>query len=434
LRFPSVSTDPRHGGDVRNCALYLVDMLAGMGFTAELFATPGHPVVFAQWLGKPGAPTVIYYGHYDVQPPDPLELWESPPFEPTIRDGAVYARGACDDKGQVFAHIKAWEALLATTGQLPINLKVILEGEEECGSAHLADFLSSQRDRLTGNVVVVSDTAMFAPHTPTVCYGLRGLSYIQINVVGPCRDLHSGAFGGGVDNPINALCHMIGALKSPEGHVRIPGFYDDVRGLSDAERHEQAALPFDEQAFLTEAGTIPHGEQGYSTLERICARPTLDCNGIWGGFTGVGAKTVLPSQAHAKISMRLVPNQRPEDVNEKIVRYLRDIAPATVKVDIDVMYGSAPSITTRDSPYVRAASRALESVFGRPPVFVREGGSIPVVADFKRILGLDTMLVGFGLATDRIHSPNEKFDLDNFRWAMRWSTRVWEEISAEANR
>jgi acetylornithine deacetylase/succinyl-diaminopimelate desuccinylase-like protein len=325
----------------------------------------------------------------------------------------------------MFAHVKGLEALLAVEGELPVNVKAIIEGEEESGSASLQPFLEAQRDRLDGDVVLVSDTAMVAPRTPTICYALRGLAYLQINLTGPNRDLHSGTFGGAVDNPINALCHIVDRLKNRDGLVQIPGFYDDVRPLDEAERNEMAALDFDEEAFLDAVGCVPFGEPGFTTLERIGARPSLDVNGIWGGYTGAGAKTVLPSSAHAKVSMRLVPDQRSPDIADKFARFVESIAPDTVTVEIERMHGGEPSISDRESTYVAAAVRALEQVFGKRPVFIREGGSIPVVSSFKETLGLDAILAGFGLSSDRIHSPNEKFDLENYYAAIQFSSLVW---------
>lgn len=433
LRIPSVSTDPEHKADVRRCAEFLVTRFAAMGFEVEAVETPGHPIVYAEWLGAPeGAPTILYYGHYDVQPPDPLDLWKSPPFEPTVRDGAVFARGAADDKGQVWAHVVALEALMKVEGALPVNLKLVIEGEEESGSTNLDAFLEGQAERLAADVVVVSDTAMFDRDVPSICYGLRGLSYQQIDVYGPNRDLHSGVYGGGVANPLNVLCQMVAKLKDEDGRVLIPGFYDAVRELDSDERAEIAKLPYDEAAFLGEIGAKPHGEPGYSTLERVGARPSLDLNGIWGGFTGVGAKTVLPAEAHAKVSMRLVPDQDPKVVDQLFADYVKSIAPDTVTVKVTAMHGGSPAIADRTSPYVQAAAQALEQVFGKEPVFVREGGSIPVVASFKKLLGVDTILAGFSLSDDRIHSPNEKFELRCFEAATRWSVRVWD-LMAQRN-
>ncbi len=430
LRIPSISTDPDHKGDVGRCADYLVTELKRIGFQAEACATPGHPIVYAEWLGAEGAPTVLLYGHYDVQPADPLELWNSPPFEPTIVDGAVYARGAADDKGQVFGHVKALEALMTVEGKLPLNLKLVIEGEEESGSVNLDTFLESNKARLAADVVVVSDTGMIDRETPSIVYALRGLSYHQIDVYGPNRDLHSGMYGGAVDNPLNALCHIVSKLKDEDGNITIPGFYDSVRELTDAERAEIARLPFDSAGFLGEIEAKDHGEAGFSVPERLGARPTLDLNGIWGGFTGEGAKTVLPAEAHAKVSMRLVPDQTPAEVDAKFEAFVKSVAPPTMRVEVTSMHGGAPSISNIESPYVEAAAKALEDLFGKRPVFTREGGSIPVVASFKTILGLDTILAGFSLSDDAIHSPNEKFDLTCFKNLTRWGVRVWHEMAS----
>ncbi len=429
LRIPSISTDPTHAGDVREAAQFLVDQFNGLGIKAEVCDTEGHPIVYAEWLNAPEKPTVLFYGHYDVQPADPIELWDSPPFEPTIRNDAIYARGASDDKGQVFGHIKALEAIVKTEGTLPINLKFVIEGEEESGSSSLEPFLTANKARLEADVVVVSDTGMLDPETPAICYGLRGMAYHQINLQGPSRDLHSGMYGGAVDNPINAMCHLVSKLKDEKGVIQIPGFYDDVAELSESDRAEFERVPFDEEGFLGEIDSAAYGEPGYSTLERLGGRPTLDVNGMWGGYTGEGAKTVLPAKAHAKISMRLVPKQDPNAIARQFEAFVREIAPPTVKVDVESMHGAQPSITDRTSPYVQATVRAISELFGKAPVFTRAGGSIPVVASFKNILGLDTILAGFALPDDRIHSPNEKFDLNSFRAVARFGVRVWHELA-----
>ena len=430
LSIPSISTDPAYVGEVRRAAEYLVSEFRALEFDVELCETPGHPIVFAQWLGAEGAPTVLFYGHYDVQPPDPLELWDSAPFEPTVRDGRIYARGASDDKGPVFAHVKGLEALKAVTGTLPINFKFVLEGEEECGSSNLDPFLEANKERLAADVVLVSDTGLISKEQPSICYGLRGLAYHQINVRVCDRDLHSGLYGGTVNNPLNALCHIVAQLKNDQGVVQIPGFYDDVVALTAEERKEFADLPFDSHGFLSEIEAVDFGEPGYTVPERIGARPTLDVNGMWGGYTGEGAKTVLPATAHAKISMRLVANQRPADIARKFEDYVNAIAPASVQVDIETMQGGQAYLGDTSSAYFKAAADALGEVFGKTPVFTREGGSIPVIAAFKDILGLDSILAGFGLADDRIHSPNEKMEMDLFVAAKRFAVRVWPAIAA----
>ena len=421
LRIPSISTDPAFKADVRGCADWLVDHLREIGFEeAEAVETSGHPIVYAEHAAAEGAPTVLVYGHYDVQPPDPVELWDSPPFEPTRKDGKLYARGACDDKGQLFMHLKAAEAYLKGEGALPVGLKLVLEGEEESGSVHLAPFIEANQDRLRADVVVVSDTSMFAPGVPSITYALRGLAYVEVTLEGPNRDLHSGIYGGGIENPISALATLIAGLHDSEHRVAIPGFYDDARDLTDEERATFRKLPFDEAAWKGSVGVadVRH-EAGYSVLEAITARPTLDVNGIWGGYTGEGAKTVLPSKASAKVSMRLVPDQRPADVAEKLRAYLEAKTPPTMTLRFRDLHGGDPALIDTDSPAMQAAAEAMEGVYGRPPYFTREGGSIPVVADFKRILGLDTVLMGFGLDADAIHSPNEHFGLDRFDEGIR---------------
>ncbi|GIV58205.1 MAG: hypothetical protein KatS3mg042_1118 [Rhodothermaceae bacterium] len=417
LRIPSISTDPAYAAEVRRAAGWLVDHFKAIGVAhAEAIDTDGHPIVYAEHPVDPALPTVLVYGHYDVQPPDPLELWTSPPFEPVIRDGVLYARGACDDKGQLFMHLKAAEAYLAAEGGPPVNLKFLLEGEEESGSKHLPGFIEAHRDRLAADVVLISDTDLFGPGIPSITYGLRGLAYIEVTLTGPDRDLHSGMYGGAIENPINALCRLIAGLHDEDHRVTIPGFYDNVVPLTEEERATFRALPFDEKAWAEEVGVrVTKTEKGYSVLEAISARPTLDVNGIWGGYTGQGAKTVLPSQAHAKISMRLVPNQTPDEIAEKARAYFEANCPPTMKLTFRNLHGGHGVLVDTHSPAMQAAARALKEVFGRDPFFVRSGGSIPVVADFKTILGLDSVLMGFGLNSDAIHSPNEHFGLDRFR-------------------
>jgi acetylornithine deacetylase/succinyl-diaminopimelate desuccinylase-like protein len=417
LRIPSISTDPAHAEDVRRAAEWLVDHFKKIGITnAEVIPTEGHPIVYAERIVDPELPTVLVYGHYDVQPPDPLELWNSPPFEPVVKDGVLYGRGTCDDKGQMFMHLKAAEAYLAAEGELPINVKYIIEGEEENGSKHLPGFIEANRDRLRADVVLISDTDMFADGVPSITYGLRGLAYVEVTLTGPDRDLHSGMYGGAVENPINALCRLIGNLHDDDHRVTIPGFYDNVAPLTEEERATFRALPFDEKAWAAEVGvTVTKTEAGYTVLECVSARPTLDVNGIWGGYTGKGAKTVLPSKASAKISMRLVPDQTPEEITEKIRAYFELHTPPTMKLDFKDLHGGHGILIDTHSPAMEAAAKALEGVYGRKPFFIRSGGSIPVVADFKNILGLDSVLMGFGLDSDAIHSPNEHFALSRFR-------------------
>ncbi|SHK72587.1 dipeptidase [Rhodothermus profundi] len=417
LRIPSISTDPAYAAEVRRAAEWLAAHFQALGFPkVEVFETEGHPIVYAEYMAGAARPTVLVYGHYDVQPPDPLELWTSPPFEPEVRDGMLYARGACDDKGQLFMHVKAAEAYLRTAGTLPVNLKFLLEGEEESGSAHLAPFIEAHRELLRADVVVISDTAMFAPGVPSITYGLRGLAYVEVELTGPARDLHSGVYGGAVENPINVLARLIAGLHDENHRITIPGFYDAVRPLTEEERRTFRALPFDEEAWKAEIGvSAVRTEQGYTVLEAITARPTLDVNGIWGGYQGRGAKTVLPARAGAKISMRLVPDQDPEDILEKTRRYFEEHTPPTCQLRFTALHGAQPVLVDTRHPAMQAAAEAMARVFGRRPYFTREGGSIPVVADFKRLLGLDSVLMGFGLNSDAIHSPDEHFGLDRFR-------------------
>ncbi len=417
LRIPSISSQAVHRPAIDAAAHWLRDRMLAAGFPqAEVVPTAGHPVVYGEWLtaGR-DAPTLLVYGHYDVQPPDPLDAWTSPPFEPSVRNGSLYARGASDDKGQILIHIAAAETCRAILGGPPVNLKVIVEGEEEVGSPSLAPFVHQHRDRLSADVAVISDTHILGEDQPSIVYALRGLSYLEITVTGPQRDLHSGIFGGAVNNPLNVLCRMLADLQDADGTIRIPGFYDSVRSLTAEEREMLAKVPFDRQAWLEEAGVITDwGEPGYTIVERTTARPTLDVNGIWGGYTEPGAKTVLPAQAHAKLSMRLVPDQTPEEIYATVRRYLLEIAPTSVSVEVCDLHGGAGAIVDRNSRAVQAAYRAYAEAFGVEPVFVREGGSIPVVATFQSELGIQSVLMGFGLPDDRLHAPDEKFSLSNF--------------------
>jgi acetylornithine deacetylase/succinyl-diaminopimelate desuccinylase-like protein len=390
-------------------------------------------VVYGDWLGAPGAPTILFYGHYDVQPVDPLDLWESPPFDATVRDGELFARGSADDKGQVFMHFKAVEAHLKQNGRLPVNMKLILEGEEEVGSVHLDDFIRAHNNDLKADVVVISDTAMFDRGVPSICYGLRGLVYCQIDLRGSKGDLHSGVFGGAVANPASVLAQMIAQMKDRSGRIKVPGFYDDVRPLEEQERQAWAQLPFNEKKYRKDFG-IPRtfGESGYTTLERTWARPTLEVNGLLSGFTGEGAKTVLPAVAMAKISMRLVPNQHPDKIADLFEAYVRKIAPKTVELKFTRMHGGKPWMTSYDNPYVQAAARAIERGFGRKPVFTREGGSIPVVSTFEEELGLPSVLFGVGLPDENAHAPNEKIDLGNFHNGVIAAACLYQEMAQTA--
>ncbi len=431
LRIPSVSAQPAHKADVRRCAEHIVAHLKVIGMTrAEVVDTPGHPVVYAEWLGAPGTPTALLYGHYDVQPPEPLKLWKTPPFEPTERDGKLYARGACDDKGQVYMHLSAIEAHLAVNQKLPINLKLVIEGEEEAGSESLEGFLTSWRSRLDADVILVSDTSMLAPDQPALTYALRGIVYTQIEVVGPTRDLHSGEFGGSVMNPANALAGILAALKDADGRISVPGFYDRVKELTPAEQQSYNDMPFDEVGFLAESGApMAWGEKGRSTLERLWSRPTLDVNGMWSGYTGEGSKTVLPSFAAAKVSMRLVPDQDPVEVFKAFAEYVKSLAPKAVTVTVKNFHGGAPWITSPDHPMLQAAVRALARAWTKQPVLIREGGSIPVMATFQKTHGLPSIMMGFGLHDDQVHAPNEKFSLSSFHGGTRSCAYLYEELA-----
>ena len=431
LAIPSISALPQHAGDVKRCADWCVDEMRRIGLeNVRLIETPGNPVVYGDWLGAPDAPTILFYGHYDVQPVDPLELWESPPFEATIRDGEIYARGSADDKGQVLMHLKAVEAHLKQNGRLPVNIKFILEGEEEVGSVNLDDFIRAHKDDLKADVVVISDSGMFARGVPSICYGLRGLVYFQLDLRGSSTDLHSGSFGGAVANPGFVLAQMLAQMKDRGGHVRIPGFYDDVAPLMDEERQAWASLPFNEKQYKKDFG-IPklHGESDYTTLERTWARPTFEVNGLLSGFTGEGAKTVLPAVAMAKVSMRLVPNQNPDTIAQLFEAYAKKVAPKTVELRITRMHGGKPWMTSYDNPFVQAAGRAIERGFGKKPVFTREGGSIPVVSTFQEELGLPSVLFGVGLPDENAHAPNEKLDVGNFHGGIISAAILYEEIA-----
>ncbi|HEY2432601.1 MAG TPA: dipeptidase [Vicinamibacterales bacterium] len=431
LAIPSISALPEHAGDVKRCAAWTADEMRRIGMeNVRLVETPGFPVVYGDWLNAPGAPTILFYGHYDVQPVDPLNLWESPPFEATVRDGEIYARGAADDKGQVFMHFKAIEAHLKQNGRLPCNIKVILEGEEEVGSANLDNFVKDHRDELAADVVVISDSPMFDRGIPSICYGLRGLVYFQIDLRGTKSDLHSGSFGGAVANPAFVLANLLAQMKDRGGHIKIPGFYDAVRELTDAEREQWKKLPFNEKRYARELGAPKlWGETGYSTLERVWARPTFEVNGILSGFTGEGAKTVIPAVAMAKVSMRLVPNQDPDTIAQLFEDYVKKAAPKTVEVKVTRMHGGKPWMTEFDNKFVQAAGRAIKQGFGQDPVFNREGGSIPVVATFQEILGLPSVLFGVGLPDENAHAPNEKLDLGNFHGGIIASAFLYDEIA-----
>ena len=430
-RIPSVSSEPAHAGDVAKSAEHLATQLRALGAgRVETWPTVGHPAVFAEWLGAPGKPTLLIYGHHDVQPVDPLGEWLSPPFEPTRRDGRIYGRGVVDDKGQVYVHVKAIESFVRTAGALPINVKMIVEGEEEIGSSNLDILMRDRAADLASDFVCVSDTAMFGRGIPSLCVGLRGLAYIEVFVDGPALDLHSGTFGGGVRNPVHALAGMIAALHDGDGRVTVPGFYDAVRPISDTERREIAGLPFDEVEWLRSTGApAPWGERGYSTLERVWARPTLDCCGIRGGFQGEGAKTIIPARASAKLSCRLVPDQEPDDIARKLEDCLKRAAPSGVRVRVEVLHGGRPYLAPTDHPVYEVAKRAFSKAFGKPTVFMREGGSIPFVRTIADATGKPCLLMGFGQPDENAHAPNEWLDLDNYHLGIKSAAYLYDELS-----
>jgi acetylornithine deacetylase/succinyl-diaminopimelate desuccinylase-like protein len=432
LRIPSVSARLEHDADTRRAAAWLHEKLANIGFTTETISTAGHPVVLAEWRKAPaGAPTVLVYGHYDVQPPEPLELWTSPAFEPAIRDGKLFARGSVDDKGQLWIHVKALEAQLAVRGTLPVNVIVIAEGEEEIGSEHLAAFVEKHAKRLACDAVVISDSAMFAPGIPSILSSLRGLAYFEITVQGPSSDLHSGMYGGAVVNPAMALARILATMHHADGHVAIEGFYDAVRPFPDAVLAGMRSLPFDEAGFVRELGVSAlGGEQGRTTLEKLWTRPTCEVNGLLSGYTGEGAKTVLPAKAMAKVSCRLVPDQDPVVIERLMKAHVEKVAPAGVQVAVQPLHGGKPWRADLDGRVFDAARRALAAAFGREPVIVGEGGSIPVVGDFERVLKAPVLLVGFGLPGENAHAPDEWISVDNVRRGLRAMAMLLDEYIA----
>ena len=431
LRIPSVSAKTDHDPDVRRAAEWLCEAIQAAGLQGRVYETPGHPVVVGEWRGAPGAPTVLVYGHYDVQPPEPLELWTSPPFEPTVRKGNIYARGSVDDKGQLFLHVKALEAHLKTRGSLPVNVVLVAEGEEEVGSDHLEEFIKENKDLLACEAVVISDSAMFAPGQPSILSSLRGLAYFEINVRGPSVDLHSGAYGGAVVNPAMALARILSTMHDENGHIAIEGFYDSVEEWSTEVREGMRSLPFDEANFVRETGAPElNGEAGFTTLERLWARPTCEVNGLLSGYTGQGAKTVLPSKAMAKVSCRLVPNQEPKKIIPLMQAHVDKFAPAGVEVTVTYLHGGRPWKAELTGPLYDAARRALATAYEKEPVIVGEGGSIPVVGDFERILGAPVLLVGFGLPGENAHAPDEWMSEENFRIGMRAMAVFWDEYAA----
>jgi len=431
LKIPSISTFEKNKEDMVNCANFLKRKLEEVGAEkTEVFPTAGHPIVFGEIMQAPGKPTILVYGHYDVQPVDPLDLWETPPFEPTIKGDEIYGRGTTDDKGQLYAHIKAIEAMKNCGVPLPVNVKFLFEGEEEIGSTNLDPFIKQNKELLKCDYVVISDSPMFGLNTPSICYSLRGLSYIEVHVTGPKGDLHSGTYGGSVHNPIQALAEIISKLHNKDGKVTIKGFYDDVKKLTPVERAAFKKLPHNDKKYAKELGVAQlYGEKGYSTLERVGARPTLECNGIWGGFIEPGHKTVLPSQAHAKISMRLVANQDPLKIFKLTEKYIKSIAPKTCKVEVKYLHGGYPAMTPLDSKGVMAASNAYAKSFGKKPLYTREGGSIPIVATFQKELKAPAVLMGFGMPNENAHAPNERFSLIHYQKGIITSVYFMDEIS-----
>jgi acetylornithine deacetylase/succinyl-diaminopimelate desuccinylase-like protein len=417
LRIQSISTLPEHQNDMQAAAQFVADKIKQAGIDkVNIYQTEGHPIVYAEWLGAPGKPTVLIYGHYDVQPPDPIDLWQTSPFEPVIKDGKIYARGATDDKGQMYVHIKSVESFFRVNGSLPVNVKFLIEGEEEIGSSNLYSFLKNNTDLLKCDAVLISDTSLWDEGVPTITYGLRGISYMEIEVTGPNRDLHSGTYGGAVPNPVNILADIISKLKDKNGKITIPGFYDDVLKPSKQEKENLKKLKYSEKEFAKSIGIKKSvGEKGFSLLERIWSRPTLDCNGIVGGFTGKGAKTIIPSNASAKISMRLVPNQNPQKIEKLFTKYIKKIAPDYVDVKITSIHGGSPFIAKLNQPIMKVAAKAMSSAFGKETVFMREGGSIPIVVQFAEKLKATPILMGLGLDSENLHSPNEHFNLNHFR-------------------
>jgi len=435
LRIPTVSADPACKPHLQRGAEFVHRQLANLGCDAEIVPTAGHPIVYGEWLKSPGAPTVMVYGHYDVQPADPLELWTTPPFEPTLRDGCLYARGATDDKGQVFTHIKSAEAWLRTVGKLPVNLKYVIEGEEEVGSRNLEDFLNARREQLQCDVAVVSDTSQYGPNQPAITYGLRGILAVEVSLTGPKKDLHSGVFGGAVANPASGIARLIASLHDDQGRVRIPGFYDDVAPLTQMERQQFRDLQFDEAAFKVELGIEEvSGEAGFSTLERRWARPTCEVNGLFSGYTGAGPKTIVPSKATVKITCRLVPDQNPEKLTEALHAYLKSQCPPSLKFEFTSYHGCPAFVFDPNSPYIEAAKSAIQEAWGVDHVrLIREGGSIPVVQTFKDVLGLDTLLLGWGQNTDNLHSPNEHFSVADFHHGIKASANLWQNLAEMRN-
>ena len=430
LSIQSVSADSAFQSEMQRCAEFVQAAMERAGLSAEIIPTLGHPVVFGQRIEDPQLPTVLIYGHYDVQPPDPLELWTSPPFEPVIRDGKIFARGATDDKGQLFTHLKSIQAWIETEGRLPVNVKFIIEGEEEVGSDNLDNYLDASRQTLAADVAVISDTSQYGDGIPAITYGLRGIVAAEVRLTGPSKDLHSGVYGGSIANPVNSLTKMCGALIDSEGRIQIPGFYDGVEELSEREQSEFARLPFSEEDFLKETGSSAvFGETGFSTLQRRWARPTCDINGISGGYAGEGPKTIVPSQAMAKITCRLVPGQNPQKVLDSLESFLTERVPPGIGMEFLRFHGCPAFGLDPESPWMAAATEAMQAAFGQSPVFIREGGSIPVVSSFQQILGIDTLLLGWGRNTDNLHSPDEHFHVCDFHNGTRASALLWQKLA-----
>jgi acetylornithine deacetylase/succinyl-diaminopimelate desuccinylase-like protein len=433
LRIPSVSAKSEHNGDTKRAADWVKNALDKIGVPAKIYPTAGHPIVMGEWRKAPGAPTVLIYGHYDVQPAEPLDLWTSPPFEPTMRDGKIFARGSVDDKGQLFLHIKALEAHLATRRKLPVNVVIIAEGEEEVGSDNLAEFVVEQKNLLKADAVVISDSAMFAPGLPSILSSLRGLAYFEINVQGAAGDLHSGSYGGAVVNPAMALARILATFHDKDGRIAIPGFYKKVREWDPKIRRQMRSLPFDDRTLMKETSVAAlGGEKGYTTLEKLWIRPTCEVNGMLSGYTGEGAKTVLPAKAMAKVSCRLVPDQDPADIAKLMKAHVAKVAPKGVKVRVDTLHGGRPWRAELNGPIYDAARSALRAAFGKEPVITGEGGSIPVVGDFQKILGAPVLLVGFGLPGENAHAPDEWMSDENFRLGMRAVATLWDDYGGKA--
>lgn len=430
LKIPSVSAQSEHKADTRKACEFLRDYLAALGLEPKIYETAGHPILYAEYLKAEGKPTALVYGHYDVQPVDPLDLWDSPPFEPVVKNNIIYARGSADDKGQLMVHVHAVEAFLKNGGEVPINLKMVFEGEEEVASAHLDPWLEEHKDMLKSDLAIISDTAQFGKDMPALTYGLRGISACDVKVTGPDRDLHSGSYGGAVANPVNILCLLVAQLHDADRRVTIDGFYDDVAPIEDWEKKEFARLPFDEDAYKKNLGVKALlGEKGFSTLERKWARPTLDCNGIYGGYMAEGQKTIIPSWAGCKITMRLVPNMDPEKVCDQLEAYLKKIAPPSVKVEVTKYGGAKAAIVSKKNPIMQAGEKALEYGFGKRPFYIREGGSIPIVNVFKELLGVDTILFGLSQPDCNAHSPNEFFGLDDFHRGIKSAVVLYNELA-----